>query len=129
MHWIAELSWRAYPAALLIAVGVASAVRSAVAHTRRARQLRDPARALEIMRGFRISLVCLAAAATGVAWWWQLGWLLVLVLVIGGQELLESTVVITALANGPGAAAQHGQPAAASQRAIVVSRSGGSGMA
>ena len=102
MDAIIELSWRAYPAALLIVLGVAGAVRSAVTHARRAGQLRDPARALAIMRGFRIAIVSLAVAAIGVAWCWQLGWLFILALVIGGEELLESTVVITALANGPG---------------------------
>jgi len=102
MNDIVELSWRAYPAALMMVLGVAAAMRSAVTHTRRARQLRDPARALAIMRGFRLSIVSLAAAAIGIAWWWQIGWLFVLALVIGGEELLESTVVITALAYGPG---------------------------
>jgi hypothetical protein len=106
MDAIIELSWRAYPAALLIVLGVAGAVRSAVTHARRAGLLRDPARALAIMRGFRIAIVSLAVAAIGVAWCWQLGWLFVLALVIGGEELLESTVVIAALANGPGSAAQ-----------------------
>jgi len=101
MAEIAELSWRAYPSALLIVLGVAGTVCSAVRHTRRAKQLRDPGRALAIMRGFRLSIISLAAAAIGVAWWWQLGWLFVLALVIGGEELLESTVIITALANGP----------------------------
>jgi len=143
------LSWRAYPAGMLIAAGLMGAVWSARRGVLRARQQRDPGRALAIMQGFRRSVVCLAAAAIGAAWWWQIGWLFVLALVIGGEELLESTVVITALKHGPlgpraarppsttparcqraGRPRSQGRPhAAASQRAIVVSRSGGSGMA
>ena len=66
------------------------------------------------MQGFRISVVCLAAAAIGAAWWWQIGWLFVLALVIGGEELLESTIVIAALKHGH-ADVEGAAPAAPSQ--------------
>jgi len=101
MTELCELSWRAYPAALLIVAGCAGAVWSGHRGVSRARRLRDPARALVIMQGFRIAIVGLGVAAIGAAWWWQIGWLFGLALVIGGEELLESTVVITALKNGP----------------------------
>jgi hypothetical protein len=98
---LSVLSWRAYPAGVLIAAGFIGAVMSARRGITRARLRRDPGRALAIMQGFRISVVCLAAAAIGAAWWWQIGWLFVLALVIGGEELLESTVVIAALKHAP----------------------------
>ena len=159
MAELIDLSWRAYPAGLLIAIGLGGAVWSAYRGVVRARALLDPPRALAIMQAFRIGIVGLAVAAIGAAWWWQIGWLFVLALVIGGEELLESTIVITALKHGPlwraGACSRPrwarpparrpvlpppqsgGKPphpkvqlaAAASQRAMVVSRSGGSGMA
>src|SRR5690554_5211693 len=97
-----HLTWRAYPALLLILAGAVLAWRSAAYAVRRARVLRDPQRALAIMRGFRRAMLGLALTAVGIAWWGQIGWLFVLALVIAGEELLESTVVITALAHGPG---------------------------
>jgi hypothetical protein len=126
---LATVSWRAYPAAVLVALGLAAAVWSAYRGVARAKRVRDPERALAIMQGFRISIVGLAAAAIGLAWWWQIGWLFVLALVIGGEELLESTVVILALKNDPRRPRRQLAAAAASQRAMVRSRSGGSGMA
>ena len=82
------------------------------------------------MRGFRIGIVSLAVAAIGAAWWWQSGALFGLAVVIGGEELLESTVVIKALQHGLAAYRGNRQVAtAASQRAMVASRSGGSGRA
>jgi len=154
MMELVDLSWRAYPAGLLIVLGIGGAVWSAARGVARARRVRDPLRALAIMQGFRIAIVSLAVAAIGAAWWWQIGWLFVLALVIGGEELLESTVVITALKHSPtleGAAPSaprqggvspivahaaptarrppHAHPTAASQRAVVLSRSGGSGRA
>ena len=135
MTEVVHLSWRAYPAALLMIAGLALAFWSAGRATVRARQSRDPRRALAILLGFRAAIVGLALAAIGAAWWWQIGWLFGLALVIAGEELLESTVVIAALKHA-------GEPvpryrtlprrsygAAASQRAMVVSRSGGSGIA
>ena len=153
MNALITLPWRAYPATLLIALGLTAAVWSAIHGTRLAKSRRDPQRALAIMRGFRISIVGLAVAAIGLAWWWHIGWLFGLAAVIGAEELLESTVVIAALARGPsnsggssgagagrtsppqprareGRVSRPAQPAAAaSQRAMVLSRSGGSGRA
>ena len=151
MFELVHLSWRAYPAALLIAAGLAAAVWSARRGVARARRLRDPGRALAVMQGFRRAIVGLAVAAVGAAWWWHIGWLFGLALVIGGQELLESTVVIAALKHGPDVPRRAPAPcsggrrsvgvgvargwaygphrAAASQRAMVASRSGGSGTA
>lgn len=103
MNELLNLSWRAYPAGLLIAVGLTAAVGSAWHGIVLAGRVRDPWRALAIMQGFRRFIVCLAVAAIGAAWCWNIGWLFLLALVIGGEELLESTVVITALKNGSAA--------------------------
>jgi hypothetical protein len=101
MAELLTLSWRAYPAASLVGLGLAAAIWSAYRGVRQARRVRDPQRALALMRGFRLSVVGLAVAALGLAWWWQIGWLLGLALVIGGEELLESSVVIAALQHAP----------------------------
>jgi hypothetical protein len=97
---LAELSWRFYPAALLVVGGLAAAAWSIRRAVKLALRSRDPWRALAIARGFRIAVVALAVAAIGAAWWWQSAPLFGLALVIGGEELLESTVVIKALEHG-----------------------------
>jgi hypothetical protein len=98
MTEIVDLSWRFYPAGLMIAGGLALvgwSVGCAAARARRER--RDPVRALGMLSGFRGAVVGLAAAGIGAAWWWHAGWLLGLSLIIGGEELLESSVAIAAL--------------------------------
>lgn len=101
MDALVTLSWRVYPAWVLIAIGLSISVWGvgrgiAAAHN----EPRDPGRALAILRGFRVGVVGLAMAGIGAAWCWHLGWLLGLSLIIGGEELLESTVVIAALRRG-----------------------------
>lgn len=101
MDALIELSWRLYPAAVIIAVGIAVAtlgLRREIEGVRR--PLRDPSKVLTFVRGFRLAIIGLAFAGVGAAWLWQLDWLLVLSLVIGGEETLESTVVIFALTRG-----------------------------
>ncbi len=98
MSAIAELSWRAYPAAAMIALGlwlVSRGVRRcAAAWPSPSRGLMQPA---AWMRGFRVTVVGLALAGTGGAWLWQVGWLLAASLIIGFGELLESSLDINAL--------------------------------
>jgi len=99
----ALLAWRAYPALVLVAVGLGVTVwgvRRGVVGARRAP--RDPWHALALLRGFRVGIVGLALAGLAAAWCWQLGWLAGLSLIIGGEELLESTVIITALRRSAG---------------------------
>lgn len=105
MDALLTLSWRAYPAGALLALGIAIAVcsvRQGVYAARR--EPKDPWHALALLRGFRSSIGGLALAGIGAAWCWQLGWLLGLSLIIGGEELLESTVVIAALRHAAHAA-------------------------
>jgi hypothetical protein len=82
MDALFALSWRAYPASLLLVAGLTMSVWSVRRGLSAARhEARDPRRALALLRGFRGAVVGLA-------------------LIIGGQELLEATVVIAALRQG-----------------------------
>jgi hypothetical protein len=101
MDAIADLSWRLYPAAALMAAGSALAaigLRRGVGGL--LLPIRHPGKALVCMRGFRLAVIGLAVAAIGAAWLWQIDWLMVLALVIGGEETLESTLHVYALTNG-----------------------------
>lgn len=101
MDALLTLSWRAYPAGGLVAIGLAVAVWGAYHGVSTAqREARDPRRALALLQGFRTSVIGLALAGIGAAWCWEIGWLFGLSIIIGGEELLESTVVIAALCQG-----------------------------
>ncbi len=64
------------------------------------RPVRDPAKVLTFLMGFRQSVIGLALVGIGAAWMWDITWLLVLSLAIGGEETLESTVHIFAVTRG-----------------------------
>lgn len=98
MRELAELSWRAYPAVVLMAAGLllaAGGIRTGYASW--ALGVNHPEKGLRWMLGFRRALIGLALMGIGAAWWWQLGWLLALALIIGGEEILESSICIFAL--------------------------------
>jgi len=103
MTTIAELSWRAYPAATLMALGLWLVLRGVrrcyAAWPRAAGGLMQPA---AWMRGFRVTILGLALAGSGAAWLWQIAWLLAASLIIGVGELLESSLDIDALERGEG---------------------------
>ena len=98
MDALVELSWRAYPAAVVAALGLALAVQGG---RRFVLGLRPPygdaGKTLRGVQGFRRGMIGLAVAGLAGAWAWQADWLLVLSLVIGGEELLESTLHVQAL--------------------------------
>ena len=98
MDALIDLSWRLYPAALLMAAGFTLAARGTL-HFRRGFEppFDGPSRVLAGVRGFRRAIIGLAIAGIAAAWLWQIDWILVLSLVIGGEELLESTLHIQAL--------------------------------
>ncbi len=101
MDALIDLSWRVYPAALLLTLGIAVAtwgLRRGIDGIRR--PFRDPGKTLTLVRGFRLAIIGLALAGISAAWMWHLGWLLVLSLVIGGEETLEGTLIIFALTRG-----------------------------
>lgn len=98
MDALAQLTWRIYPAAGLMALGILLTVRALricrIAWRRPVSDLMEP---LGWLRGFRLTIIGLALAGVGAAWLWQLGWLLALSLVIGGEETLECSIAVSAL--------------------------------
>jgi hypothetical protein len=117
MDAVVDLSWRAYPAAALMALGLLLTVRAVrTCHAAWRRPLSQSMRPLGWMQGFRLTMIGLALIGVGAAWWWQIGWLLALSLAIGGEETLESSIVISALSRAQqphrlGAAAGQTAPA------------------
>ena len=111
MEALIHLSWRAYPAALLIAIGMALAT-AAIRRWRVAASLdRDPERALAYALGFRTGILGLCAIAFGLGWLWQIAWLLVVSLIVLGEEMLEIGVMIAALRVAPRSATAASPPA------------------
>ena len=97
MDWM-TLEWTRYPAAALLALGVALALRGLrwcrAAFPRPRSAAMQP---LAWMLGFRLTVIGLALVGVGAAWLWRLEWLLALSLAIGGEETLESSIAIGAL--------------------------------
>jgi hypothetical protein len=101
MEALLHASWRAYPALLLVAIGLVLGAR-AIRRWRIAAGLdRDPERALAYALGFRTGILGLCAAAFGLGWLWQIEWLLVVSLIVLGEEMLEIGVMIAALRAAP----------------------------
>lgn len=98
METLWELSWRAYPAAVLVMAGLGIVARGV---WRQRRGIGLPvtraAKGAALARALRSVLTGLATSGIGIGWWAHLDLLLVLSLVIGGEELLETSVVIAAL--------------------------------
>ena len=92
------LPWRAYPAAVLVLLGVglvAAGVRRVSAERRR--QQSGLAWAFTYLYVFRRVIVGLALVGAGAAWSWQAPGLLAACVCIGLGELLESTYYIEVL--------------------------------
>ncbi|SRR6266542_5431885 len=64
------------------------------------RPLRDPAKVLTWVRGFRLSMIGLALAGSGAGCLFGQTWLVVLSLAISGEETLESSIMHFALTRG-----------------------------
>ena len=94
MNDLFELSWRAYPASVLLAVG---GVLLVLGLRRMWQPFRGPIDAMAWMTGFRLGVVGLALVGIGLAWLWQQVWLLAIALGVGGEELLESSAYVAAL--------------------------------
>ena len=101
MDSLTDLSWRVYPAAVIMAMGGAVVIRGGAALVQGIHiPFRDRSKPIVCVSGFRTAIVGLALAGIAGAWLWQQVWLLALVLASGGEELLESSVVLYALRRG-----------------------------
>ncbi len=101
MDALVDLSWRAYPASLILAIGGAVlgwGLVTLLAATRIAAS--DRGKPIALVIGIRLVLVGGAIAALGASWLWQQLWLFILALAIGGEELLETSVVLYVLRRG-----------------------------
>ena len=94
MNAVFELSWRAYPASVLLGVGGGLVV---LGLRRMWQPFRGPIDAMAWMTGFRLGVVGLALVGIGLAWLWQQVWLLAIALGVGGEELLESSSYVAVL--------------------------------
>ncbi len=96
-----SLDWQALAQGSLIATGtplVLAGLRREWDGLRR--PIRDPAKVLTWVRGFRLSMIGLALAGSGAGWLLDQTWLIVLSLAIGGEETLESSIMHFALTRG-----------------------------
>lgn len=94
MDALMTLSWRAYPAAALLVLGIGLAVGGLRGM---AQPLRGPIALPAWIGGFRLAVLGLALSGVGAAWLWQLPWLLAVALGVGGEEILESSAYLAAL--------------------------------
>ena len=98
MEALWDLSWRIYPAALLMAVGLAIAARGDYLLVRAARKpVGAPRKNLTWMRGFRLALFGASLAAVAAGWLWHIPALVAAGLVIGFEETLETSICTYAL--------------------------------
>ncbi len=101
MDALVDLTWRLYPAALIMAAGAAMLMWGALTLLRTdqidARERRKP---IMLVSGIRLALMGGAITALGASWYWQQLWLFILALAIGGEELLETSFVLFVLRRG-----------------------------
>ena len=102
MDFIADLSWKSYPASALMVVGAGiffGGIRLEVAGIRLPSG--DATKMITVIRGFRYAVLGVALAGLGIAWNWNIMWLFVLSLIFGGEEILESSVHLFILRRRP----------------------------
>lgn len=98
MEAFVDLSWRPFPSAALIIIGLATAwAGSGLARRGLRQQVGRGSNIQDFVRGFRIAVIGLVLVGLGAAWWWHVTWLFVLSLVFGGEEIVESTVHLAIL--------------------------------
>ena len=98
---ITELSWRMYPALVIMIVGVATlayGLRKLSYSVVRARH--DPDEMQGFMVGFRIAVIGITMLGFGVSWNWNVTWLFVLALVFGAEEVVESSTHLAIIRRG-----------------------------
>jgi len=95
------ISWQTLAAGTLIASGMPLLIAGLWREWDGLRRpLRDPAKVLTWVRGFRLSMIGLALTGSGAGWLFDQTWLIVLSLAIGGEETLESSIIHFALTRG-----------------------------
>lgn len=97
---ILTASWRAYPAIALVAAGLWLCVRGMGLHRAIVSGARDPHRALEVARSFRVGIAGLCFIGGAVGWSLSMGWVVIVALIILGEEMLETSTMIAALRDG-----------------------------
>jgi len=101
MEALVTASWQSYAAWVLIVAGTPLlAAGLAIELDGITRPLRDPAKVITWVRGFRLSMIGLALAGAGAGWLFDQTWVIVLSLAIGGEETLESSIMHFALTRG-----------------------------
>jgi hypothetical protein len=101
MDQLADLTYRIYPAAAMIAIGAVMAffgLRRDLAGLRA--PFSDSNKTLKMMTGFRMAIVGIALLIFGAAWIAQITWLMWLAAIIGLCELLESSLMISGMRMG-----------------------------
>ena len=98
---IASLSWKFYPAVVLMSVGgllMLVGIRRLSVALGLANH--NPDEMQGFMTGFRIAVLGMTLLGLGVAWNWSVLWLFVLALVFGGEEVMESTTHLYIIRRG-----------------------------
>lgn len=97
---ILTASWRVYPVIALIAAGVWFCVRGLSLRRAIPKTMRDPHRALEVARGFRVGIAGLCFIGGALGWFFSMGWVVIVALIILGEEMLETSTMIATLRDG-----------------------------
>lgn len=97
---ILTASWRTYPAVVLIGAGLWLVVQGLLVRRAIPRGLRDPHRALEVARSFRVGIAGLCLLGWAVGWIWSSGWVVAIAFIILGEEMLETSTMIATLREG-----------------------------
>lgn len=93
-------SWRVYPSWLLIGLGVWLSLRGVTIHRAVPTGMRDPHRALQVARSFRIGIAGLCLIGWAVGWLLSMGWVVFVSFIILGEEMLETSTMIATLRDG-----------------------------
>lgn len=107
MDALIDLSWRVYPASVMMAGGIAVFVCGAymLCYALGLRLSDHPDKMQTFMRGFRVAVIGLTFAGVGASWNWHITWLFVLSLIVFGEEVMETTTHLYILRRKWGAAA------------------------
>lgn len=100
METLVSLAWTGVPWTLFVAGTAMLLLGGRVELDGITRPLRDPAKVITWVRGFRLTMIGLALAGTGAGWLLGQTWLIVLSLAIGGEETIESSIMHFALTRG-----------------------------